>query len=99
MFILTAAFYDGLFPCRVTREGKERRRLWAQRKTPRPSKKPKDDQEIAENGIEEDGNESPERRGMLPNEIVNLLAAREKYDIFMFLVNFNHKFSIFGCCV
>ncbi|KAI6695313.1 hypothetical protein NL676_023023 [Syzygium grande] len=63
---------------RVTREGKERRRLWAQRKTPRPSKKPKDDQEIAENGIEEDGNESPERRGMLPNEIVNLLAAREK---------------------
>lgn len=63
---------------RVTREGKERRRLWAQRKTPRPSKKPKDGQEIAENGIEEDGNESPERRGMLPNEIVNLLAAREK---------------------
>ncbi|XP_030529681.1 uncharacterized protein LOC115740335 [Rhodamnia argentea] len=63
---------------RVTREGKARRRLWAQRKTPRPSKRPIDGQEITENGTEEDGNESLERRGMLPNEIVTLLAAREK---------------------
>ncbi|KAH7566493.1 hypothetical protein JRO89_XS08G0171700 [Xanthoceras sorbifolium] len=66
---------------RVVREGKERRRLWAQRKTPRPSKggerkEGEGTQDVAEAEPEE---ESTANGGMLPSEIVELLAAREKY--------------------
>ncbi|KAL5752813.1 hypothetical protein ACOSP7_023004 [Xanthoceras sorbifolium] len=65
---------------RVVREGKERRRLWAQRKTPRPSKggerkEGEGTQDVAEAEPEE---ESTANGGMLPSEIVELLAAREK---------------------
>lgn len=64
--------------CRVVREGKERRRLWAQKKTPGPSKKVESvqNQDVSETEtpIEPSG-----REGMLPNEIVQLLASREKY--------------------
>lgn len=62
---------------RVVREGKERRRLWAQKKTPGPSKKVESvqsqDVSETETPIEPSG-----REGMLPNEIVQLLASREK---------------------
>lgn len=66
---------------RVRREGKERRRLWAQRKTPRPAKGDEDIQNVAEAEPEPE-NESLGTAGMLPSDIVEMLAAREKYDIF-----------------
>ena len=64
---------------RVVREGKERRRLWAQRKTPKPAQD--DDLESAQDddAQTENPNEASGREGMLPNDIVQLLAAREKY--------------------
>ncbi|XP_050205788.1 uncharacterized protein LOC126655598 [Mercurialis annua] len=60
---------------RVVREGKERRRQWAQRKTPRSSKQDKSVQKVEETETEK---ESLDTAGMLPNDIVQLLAAREK---------------------
>ncbi|KAJ4714995.1 UDP-N-acetylmuramoyl-L-alanyl-D-glutamate--2, 6-diaminopimelate ligase [Melia azedarach] len=62
---------------RVRREGKERRRLWAQRKTPRPAKGDEDIQNVAEAEPEPE-NESLGTAGMLPSDIVEMLAAREK---------------------
>ncbi|KAK9091427.1 hypothetical protein Sjap_024604 [Stephania japonica] len=61
---------------RVLQEGKERRRRWAQRKTYRASK---DDNgnEVTETELELH-KETPDKRGMLPDEIVNALVAREK---------------------
>ncbi|XP_057979110.1 uncharacterized protein LOC131165380 isoform X2 [Malania oleifera] len=60
---------------RVVREGKERHRQWAQKKTPRQSGG-------GESAIGLVDNETPQRPlgsdGMLPNDIVELLAAREK---------------------
>ncbi|XVF59531.1 hypothetical protein PTKIN_Ptkin07bG0283500 [Pterospermum kingtungense] len=60
---------------RVVREGKERRRLWAQRKTPcRPAKV-----ENGQEGVEtETDEESQVKKGMLPTNIVEMLASREK---------------------
>ncbi|KAL4369199.1 hypothetical protein GQ457_05G013200 [Hibiscus cannabinus] len=60
---------------RVLREGKERRRLWAQRKTQRQSAKVENGQEDAEAEIDE---ESQAKKGMLPTDIVEMLASREK---------------------
>ncbi|PON54077.1 UDP-N-acetylmuramoyl-L-alanyl-D-glutamate-2, 6-diaminopimelate ligase [Parasponia andersonii] len=60
---------------RVAREGKERRRIWAQRKTPKPSKEAESVQDVAQT---ENPDEPSGRAGMLPDEIVQLLAAREK---------------------
>ncbi|TXG59540.1 hypothetical protein EZV62_014113 [Acer yangbiense] len=65
---------------RVVREGKERRRLWAQRKTPRSSKRGEDKQG---EGIQDVAETEPEKEstanvGMLPSDIVELLASREK---------------------
>ncbi|XP_048335979.2 uncharacterized protein LOC107424744 [Ziziphus jujuba] len=62
---------------RVVREGKERRRQWAQRITPRPSQgqKVENVQDVTDS---ETQNESVGNKGMLPNDIVELLAAREK---------------------
>lgn len=71
------------FPlCRVAREGKERRRLWAQRKTaqrktPRPSKEVESNEDVTEDEKEENADV---KHGMLPSDIVQWLAAREKYD-------------------
>ncbi|KAH9663357.1 UDP-N-acetylmuramoyl-L-alanyl-D-glutamate-2 6-diaminopimelate ligase [Citrus sinensis] len=62
---------------RILREGKERRRLWAQRKTSRPSKVGEGIRDVAK--IEPE-NESLGRAGMLPSDIVEMLAAQEKYD-------------------
>ncbi|KAF9608884.1 hypothetical protein IFM89_011922 [Coptis chinensis] len=66
---------------RVTRERKERQRLWAQRKTPRPPKGNERAEEVTDSGQHKD--EEPHeaaavKHGMLPTDIVNLLAAREK---------------------
>ncbi|KAI4381188.1 hypothetical protein MLD38_007288 [Melastoma candidum] len=65
---------------RVTREGKERRRLWAQRKAKQPSDndKVKENPEPPETEDQEDESKSLARRGMLPTEVVNFLATREK---------------------
>lgn len=62
---------------RVVREGKERRRLWAQRKTPKPSQQ--EVESVQDVAMTENPNEPSGREGMLPTEIVELLAAREKY--------------------
>ncbi|XP_075653283.1 uncharacterized protein LOC142623717 [Castanea sativa] len=59
---------------RVVREEKERRRKWAQNLTPRPSRKG----ESAKDAKEAETQESIGNDGMLPNDIVNVLAAREK---------------------
>ncbi|KAK9948748.1 hypothetical protein M0R45_004312 [Rubus argutus] len=60
---------------RVAREGKERRRKWAQKKTPRPSTMVESVQDASET---ETHQESMGTAGMLPPNIVELLAAREK---------------------
>lgn len=59
---------------RIAREGKDRRRQWAQKKTPR---KPRNEniQDVIE---PETTKESHNNGGMLPNDIVKMLAAREK---------------------
>ncbi|KAL6507414.1 hypothetical protein OROGR_023609 [Orobanche gracilis] len=60
---------------RVAREGKERRRKWAQKLTPRSLPK----EESTKNEIEsETHEESQDNKGMLPDDIVKLLAAGEK---------------------
>ncbi|XP_039053364.1 uncharacterized protein LOC120195396 [Hibiscus syriacus] len=59
---------------RVIREGKERRRLWAQRKTQRQSAKSENDQDVETEADEE----SLAKKGMLPTNIVEMLASREK---------------------
>ncbi|PIN19594.1 hypothetical protein CDL12_07719 [Handroanthus impetiginosus] len=58
---------------RVVREGKERRRQWAQKLTPRPPREEntKDETET------ESQEESQSNKGMLPEDIVKLIAARE----------------------
>lgn len=61
--------------CSVVREGKERRRLWAQRKTAKPSKKFESVQDVPKT---ENLKKSSAIKGMLSNDIVQLLAAREK---------------------
>ncbi|KAL6629983.1 hypothetical protein ACP70R_029748 [Stipagrostis hirtigluma subsp. patula] len=64
---------------RVTREGKERRKRWAQRRT---SSKP--DKQTTEKVEDEDAKQSEENEethtipGMLPNSVIEMLAAREK---------------------
>ncbi|KAK4790114.1 hypothetical protein SAY86_017418 [Trapa natans] len=63
---------------RIKREGKERRRLWAQRKTQKESKVTKDVQEVGESGTDKDVDESLISKGMLPSSIVSMLAAQEK---------------------
>lgn len=60
---------------RVAREGKERRRKWAQRITPRPSKVVEG---VADEPQPETNQQSMANIGMLPDDIVQLLAAREK---------------------
>ncbi|KAL5704982.1 hypothetical protein ACHQM5_023337 [Ranunculus cassubicifolius] len=65
---------------RVDREKKERRKLWAQRKTPRSSKKTKrlTESELLEEEDDEEEEQHSAKNGMLPSNIVDLLAAREK---------------------
>ncbi|KAL6222502.1 hypothetical protein ACLB2K_005894 [Fragaria x ananassa] len=62
---------------RVAREGKERRRKWAQKKTPRKATTQVESvQDASENDTHEES--SMGTAGMLPSNIVELLAAREK---------------------
>lgn len=77
-------FHIAWSPCRVVREGKEKRKKWAEKLTPKPAQK---DVSIEDAMDIESEEESPDNKGMLPDEIVKLLAAREKY------VSFLH----FGC--
>jgi hypothetical protein len=76
-------------PCRVTREGKERRKRWAQRrKSSKPDKKaPKEveDEDIKQSEENEETNTMP---GMLPTSVIEILAAREKYVHFSCSINF-----------
>lgn len=58
---------------RVAHENKERRRLWAQRKTQPKQKKGVEAEET------EQPDDAPSIPGMLPSNIVAVLAAREKY--------------------
>ncbi|XWS45339.1 hypothetical protein CRYUN_Cryun15aG0128000 [Craigia yunnanensis] len=60
---------------RVVREGKERRRLWAQMKTPRQSATVENGREEVETETDE---ESQAKKGMLPTNIVEMLASHEK---------------------
>lgn len=69
---------DNFVGYRIVREGKERRRLWAQRITPRPTQEVESVQDVTES---ETHNESMSSGGMLPNDIVELLTAREKYAL------------------
>lgn len=62
---------------RVVREGKERRRQWAQKFTPRASRPDKSMQNATEMPLESEDN-----KDMLPEDIVQVLAAREKYVMF-----------------
>ncbi|XP_050363123.1 uncharacterized protein LOC126782019 [Argentina anserina] len=62
---------------RVAREGKERRRKWAQKKTPRKAANTVESvQDASENETHEES--SMGTAGMLPPNIVELLAARDK---------------------
>lgn len=65
---------------RVAREGKERRRQWAEKKTPRPSRA--NETKVKENAQDVTDKEAfpafEGSEGMLPNDIVEVLAAREK---------------------
>ncbi|CAI9110058.1 OLC1v1010020C1 [Oldenlandia corymbosa var. corymbosa] len=67
---------------RVAREGKERRRRWAQKLIPQSSREGESIEDVKESieDVKEDetGTESFGRIGMLPDEIVKQLAAREK---------------------
>ncbi|PWA59731.1 hypothetical protein CTI12_AA388370 [Artemisia annua] len=59
---------------RVVREVKERRRKWAEKLTPR---QPRQNKNI-EDAKESETPQIPENKGMLPDDIVKLLAANEK---------------------
>ncbi|KAG5061143.1 hypothetical protein JHK87_002172 [Glycine soja] len=60
---------------RVVREGKERRRRWAQKITPRPSKAGKKSEDVEDSEPQQESNTAA---GFLPDNIVQMLAAREK---------------------
>ncbi|GJN19203.1 hypothetical protein PR202_gb06450 [Eleusine coracana subsp. coracana] len=65
--------------CRATREGKERRKRWAQRKASSKSEKRSqrkvEDEESKQNEESEETHTIP---GMLPADVIEMLAAREK---------------------
>ncbi|KAL7135565.1 hypothetical protein ABFS83_11G106100 [Erythranthe nasuta] len=64
---------------RVVREGKERRRQWAQKLTPKSVPKEESTKDEPETEArEEEPSKGNNNNGMLPDDIVKLLAAREK---------------------
>ncbi|KAK7406610.1 hypothetical protein VNO78_08239 [Psophocarpus tetragonolobus] len=65
---------------RVVREGKERRRRWAQKLTPRPTKTVEKSQDV--DGSEPQQESNTTVAGFLPDNIVQMLAAREKQVLF-----------------
>ncbi|TKY70522.1 hypothetical protein E2542_SST06812 [Spatholobus suberectus] len=68
---------------RVVRERKERRRRWAQKITPRPSKAGEKSQDLSASEPQQESNTTS---GFLPDNIVQMLAAREK-QIFLSDIN------------
>jgi len=67
-------------PCRVTREGKERRKRWAQRRTSsKPDKQAPQEIEDQDAHQGEENEETHTVPGMLPRSVIEMLAAREKY--------------------
>lgn len=68
--------------CRVAKEGKERRRKWAQKRTAAKSEKKRDEaisnKETGDDDLEQEPEEKRVVPGMLPKDIVDILAAREK---------------------
>lgn len=71
-----------LWYCRVAMEGKERRRQWAQKRTVAKSEKKRDEAisstETGDDHLEQEPEEKRVVPGMLPKDIVDILAAREK---------------------
>ena len=66
--------------CRATREEKERRKRWAQRKTSsKPDKRAQREVEAEEIKQDEENQETRTIPGMLPSNVIEMLAAREKY--------------------
>lgn len=71
-------------PYRVTREGKERRKRWAQRRTSsKPDKKAPKEVEDEDTKQSEENEETNTMPGMLPTSVIEILAAREKYVHFL----------------
>ncbi|KAF3329545.1 hypothetical protein FCM35_KLT04876 [Carex littledalei] len=67
---------------RAAKEGKERRRQWAQKRTVAKSEKKRDEAisntETGDDHLEQEPEEKRVVPGMLPKDIVDILAAREK---------------------
>ena len=74
------------------REVKERRRKWAEKLTPRQPRQNKNIKDAKESETPQ----IPENKGMLPDDIVKLLAANEKYSLYTLLnfwILFHYVFS------
>lgn len=71
-------------PGRVIREEKKRRRKWAQNITPRPSNAREKSQDISGTKPQQEPNTAA---GFLPDNIVQMLAAQEKYVTSHFLLS------------
>lgn len=77
---------------RVVREAKERRRKWAQNITPRPSKAGKKSKNVIDSETEQKPNTAD---GFLPEDIVQMLAARERYvDLTFFFSRAKYVFLL-----
>ncbi|KAG9158753.1 hypothetical protein Leryth_013652 [Lithospermum erythrorhizon] len=63
---------------RAVREGKERRRKWAEKLTPRPRQLDESVEGVVETVESQPKKEAQDKRGMLPDDIVKLIAAQEK---------------------
>ncbi|KAL6888802.1 hypothetical protein ACP4OV_009828 [Aristida adscensionis] len=64
---------------RVTQEGKERRRRWAQRRaSSKPDKQETEKVEDEDTKLNEENEEAHTMPGMLPSSVIEMLAAREK---------------------
>ena len=91
-------------PCRVTREGKERRKRWAQRRaSSKPDKKAPKEVEDEDTKQSEENEETNTMPGMLPTSVIEILAAREKYVHFscqsFFIKIFVFDFDFIGYLV
>lgn len=85
--------------CRATREGKERRKRWAQRKTSsKPKKQAQTEVKDEEIKQDEENEETHTIPGMLPSNVIEMLAAREKYVYFPSLSTTQILFFFFMMC-
>jgi hypothetical protein len=86
--------------CRATKEEKDRRKRWAKRKTSsKPDKKKplrvEDTDAKAEEEVEDE--ETHAMPGTLPKNVIEMLAAREKYVYFLSLLNIQILAIFFFC--